>query len=318
MDQPCKVDPEDISEDAFRFFMKKGKEAKRIPNDVPEDDMMLALRTMGLFRDDELSLTAALLFTKNPDKYEYGAFLKIGLFDSNDCLMRDDMLDRIPLVLLPDECMRVLNDKYIQPTYRYDTGTAFRELDYLYPMDAIRELVVNAIVHKDYSMRQEVAIYVYEDKLMVYSSGLLPEGVTLENLKGSHPSVKRNKRLAEAFYAMKYIEGWGQGIKKVLSACKENGNPEPEFSYMSNGLLVTLRPKTYRNIDPDNVGLVLDQIDHTILSMMMANPSVSITEISSESDLSIRIVRYRIEKLRKKNIISREGSKKAGRWVVNI
>ena len=60
LDQPCKVDPEDISEDAFRFFMKKGKEAKRIPDDVPEDDMMLALRTMGLFRDDELSLTAAL------------------------------------------------------------------------------------------------------------------------------------------------------------------------------------------------------------------------------------------------------------------
>ena len=135
---------------------------------------------------------------------------------------------------------------------------------------------------------------------------------------GSHPSVKRNKRLAEAFYAMKYIEGWGQGIKKVLSACKENGNPEPEFSYMSNGLLVTLRPKTYRNTDPDNVGFVLDQIDHRILSIMTANPSVSITEISSESDLSIRIVRYRIEKLRKKNIISREGSKKAGRWVVNI
>ena len=318
LDQPCKVDPEDISEDAFRFFMKKGKEAKRIPDDVPEDDMMLALRTMGLFHDDELSLTAALLFTKNPDKYEYGAFLKIGLFDSNDCLMRDDMLDRIPLVLLPDECIRVLSDKYIQPTYRYDTGTASRELDYLYPMDAIRELVVNAIVHKDYSMRQEVAIYLYEDKLMVYSSGLLPEGVTLENLMGSHPSVKRNKRLAEAFYAMKYIEGWGQGIKKVLSACKENGNPEPEFSYMSNGLLVTLHPKTYRNIDPENIGLVLDQIDHTILSIMTANPSVSITEISSESDLSIRIVRYRIEKLRKKNVISREGSKKAGRWVVNI
>ncbi|WP_400149963.1 winged helix-turn-helix domain-containing protein [Candidatus Methanarcanum hacksteinii] len=76
--------------------------------------------------------------------------------------------------------------------------------------------------------------------------------------------------------------------------------------------------KTYRNIDPENIGLILDQIDHTILSIMTANPSVSITEISSESDLSIRIVRYHIEKLRKKNVISRESSKKAGRWIVNI
>lgn len=80
----------------------------------------------------------------------------------------------------------------------------------------------------------------------------------MENLRGSHPSVKRNKSLAEAFYAMKYIEGWGQGIKKVLYACKKNGNLEPKFSYMSNGLLVTLRPKTYRYIDPENIELVLD------------------------------------------------------------
>ncbi len=51
-------------------------------------------------------------------------------------------------------------------------------------MDAVRELVVNAVVHKDYSLQQEIAVYVYEDKLMVYSPGLLPEGITLENLKG--------------------------------------------------------------------------------------------------------------------------------------
>lgn len=115
LNQPYKIDPEDISEDAFRFFMKKGKEAKRIPDDAPEDDMTLAFRTMGLLHDDGPSLTAALLFTGNPDRYEYGSYLKIGLFDNKDCLMRDDVLDRIPLVMLPDECMRVLGDKYIQP-----------------------------------------------------------------------------------------------------------------------------------------------------------------------------------------------------------
>ncbi len=317
LDQPCRIDPEDISEDAFRFFMRKGKEAKRIPDDAPENDMTLAFRTMGLLHDDGPSLTAALLFTKSPDRYEYGSYLKIGLFDGKDCLMRDDILDRIPLVMLPDECIRVLGDKYIQPTYRYDTGTASRELDYQYPMDAVRELVVNAVVHKDYSLQQEIAVYVYRDKLMVYSPGLLPEGITLENLKGSHPSVKRNRRLAEAFYAMRYIEGWGQGINRVLNACRENGNPEPEFSYMSNGLLVTLRPKVRHAVEIDDVEEVLDPIDRMIVSILKTDPSASIAKISSETGLSNRIVSHRIDKMREKDIVTREGSKKTGKWIVD-
>ncbi len=86
LDRPCNVDPEDISEDAFRFFIKKGKEAGRIPGSVPEDDMMPALKSMGLLCGDRLSFTAALPFCKNPDKYEYNSYLKIGLFDNKNAL----------------------------------------------------------------------------------------------------------------------------------------------------------------------------------------------------------------------------------------
>ncbi len=159
-------------------------------------------------------------------------------------------------------------------------------------------------------MQREAAVYVCEDRLTVHPSGLLPEGITLENLKGSHPSVRCNRKLAEAFHTMKYIEGRGQGIKRVLSACRENGNPEPEFSYMSNGLLVTLRPKAHHDAGLDNVEVILDPVDRMIISIMAANPSVSIVGISSESGLSIKSVRHHIDKLRKNGVISREGGKK--------
>ena len=87
---------------------------------------------------------------------------------------------------------------------------------------------------------------------------------------------------------------------------------------MSNGLLVTLRPKAYRDIEPDNVKILLDSTDHVVLSIMAANPFISITGISSESNLSIKTVRYHIDKLRKNNIISREGGKRGGKWIINI
>ena len=109
--------------------------------------------------------------------------------------------------------------------------------------------------------------------LKIYSGGLLTEGITFENLKGSHPSIKRNKKLAEAFYSMKYIEGWGQGISKVMDACRDNGNPEPEFSYMSSGFLVMLRPKGYtKPVDIQALGL--DDVDTKIVKAMIDDPSI--------------------------------------------
>ncbi len=151
---------------------------------------------------------------------------------------------------------------------------------------------------------------------MIHSPGILPEGITVENLKGYHPSVKRNKKLAEAFYTMKYIEGWGQGIAKVLSACKENGNPEPEFICTSNYLLVTLRPKKELPLKTDNVDYVLDENDLAIIDIITAEPYVTVSEISLMLNLSIKIVRNHIDRLRKNNIVSREGSKRTGKWVV--
>ncbi len=190
-------------------------------------------------------------------------------------------------------------------------------MNYQYPMDAIRELVVNAIIHKDYSTEQEIAIYVYKDMLKIYSGGLLPEGITFENLKGNHPSIKRNKKLAEAFYSMKYIEGWGQGISKVLSACRENGNPEPGFSYMSSGFMVILRPKGYSSkVDVQDLGL--DDVDSRIIQEIIDDPSIRMKDISVHLELPVRAVRYRIDKLRDKGLVVRDGSKKAGVWKIQL
>ena len=85
---------------------------------------------------------------------------------------------------------------------------------------------------------------------------------------------------------------------------------------MSNGLLVTLRPMVRHSVAVDDVEEALDPTDRIILSIMIADPSASIARISSETGLSNRIVRYRLDKLREKDIVTREGSKKTGNWIV--
>ena len=241
LDKPCEVKNEDLSDDAIRLFIQKTKEMEHIPYDVQYSEKS-ALKDMYLFCGDKLSLTAAILLAKNPDKYCPGSFLKIESFVNEGTLLKSDVL-RMPLALLPAESMRVLSDKHLKPTPRLDPKTNAVSIERPYPLEAVRELVVNAIVHKDYSIDQEVSIGIYKDKLTIYSPGILPEAITVEDLKGMHASIRYNWRLAEVFHALRYMEGWGQGIARVMRACKNNGNPEPEFSIKSEGLLVTLRPK---------------------------------------------------------------------------
>lgn len=241
LDRPCEVKNEDLSDDAIRLFIQKTKEMKRIPYDVQYGEKS-ALNDMYLFCGDKLSLTAAILLAKDPDKYCPGSFLKIESFDNEGTLLNSDIL-RMPVALLPAECMRVLSDKYLKPTPRFNSKTNKVRIEYTYPLEAVRELVVNAIVHKDYSIDQEVSIGIYKDKLTIYSPGILPQAITLEDLKVMHTSIRCNRRLADAFHALRYVECWGQGLPRVMRACKDNGNPEPEFTIKSDGLLVTLRPK---------------------------------------------------------------------------
>ena len=103
----------------------------------------------------------------------------------------------------------------------------------------------------------------------------------------------------------------------VMTACKDNGNPEPEFSYMSSGFLVTLRPKGYtKSIDIQ--ALELDDMDKKIIQAMIDDPSVRMKELCSITGLSDRAVRYRIDDLKQKGIVTREGSKKSGNWKVSL
>ncbi len=109
------------------------------------------------------------------------------------------------------------------------TGRPEREEVWDYPLEAVREAVVNAVCHRDYTVMSHTEIRIYDDELIVWSPGGLPLGLTMEDLFKPHASKLRNKGIAEVFFDTKIIEQWGSGIEKMINYCREAGVPEPAF-----------------------------------------------------------------------------------------
>ena len=95
------------------------------------------------------------------------------------------------------------------------------------------------MVHKDYSSGIPIQISVYEDRIVFWNPGGLPEHWTLKILLGKHPSLPFNPLLANAFFRAGYIESWGRGIEKIHRACREHGIDPPIYDFSMAGLMLT-------------------------------------------------------------------------------
>lgn len=116
---------------------------------------------------------------------------------------------------------------------------------YEYPKEAIREALLNAIAHKDYSGGVPIQISVYRDKIIFWNEGQLPENWTIKNLWVKHASRPYNPDIAIALFRSGYIESWGRGTIKIIKECKQAGIPEPVFRYESSDIALEFRKDIY-------------------------------------------------------------------------
>lgn len=125
---------------------------------------------------------------------------------------------------------------------RFPKGAINREDRLPVPAEALREIVINAVIHRDVSNPSSyVAIAVFDDRIEVRSIGDFPSGVRAEQLAREHLSVRRNPLIAEAFHRTGAIEAWGRGTNRVIEACRAYGIPDPEFVGEAGAVTVTFR-----------------------------------------------------------------------------
>ncbi|HEY6880184.1 MAG TPA: ATP-binding protein, partial [Polyangiales bacterium] len=193
---------------------------------------------MKLIENGFLKRAALLLFHPDPLRFVSGAFVKIGFFATAADVLYHDVIEG-DLFEQADKTLDLLTTKYLKAWISYQGVQRLETLPV--PEPALREAVLNAIVHKDYSVAAPIQIKVFDDHLTIWNPGTLPDAWPLERLETSHPSLPANPDVAAAFFRTGMIEAWGRGIEKMLAACRRADVPEPTFSTEGVGLWTTFR-----------------------------------------------------------------------------
>lgn len=234
------VSAKDLDKNAIDRFRERASGSSRLSMKILKDDNNQLLEKLHLYEGDYLKRAALLLFHHDPEKYVTGAYVKIGYFETDSDLRYHDEIHG-DLFTQVDGTMDLLLSKYLKAEIRYK-GVQ-REERYPVPEEALREALLNAIAHKDYSSNVPIQISVYDDKILFWNNGQLHEGWTVKNLFAKHSSQPYNPDIANVFFRAGMIESWGRGIEKMIDACKKRGAPQPILRYEDYGLWVEFANK---------------------------------------------------------------------------
>ena len=164
-------------------------------------------------------------------------------------MTKDEFLDQQQLTGHAFELLREADlflRRHLPVAGRFEPGVLERIDEPLFPPLALREALVNALCHRDYSIAGgAVSVAIYDDRLEISSTGLLPFGLTVADLKRDHESYPRNPLLANVFYLRGLIERWGRGTQKIVELCVQAGHPEPEFEERAGSVTVRFIPSGY-------------------------------------------------------------------------
>ena len=310
-----KVNLSDISPEAVSTFIKRGQEAKRISS-AADSNIEGVLRHYELMTDTGITNAGALLFSNRPECVSRAAVTKIGLFSrSGSNLLMDDIFDG-PVIFQPDEVMKCLIDKYIQP--RYEIEGVYRVIKYRYPVKALREAITNSILHRQYMALEHTTIRVYPDSVEIYNPGSLPKGWTADELPKKHESQPANPLIAKAFYDMGIVETWGVGMSLIQDECKNAGIPQPTYEADGYGIRIIFKsgPWPY---DGESSSAPIDLYDLTpleteIYKAIAEGRYTTTKDMASSFETSQSSVERATAKLKGMGLIRRVGSDKKGTW----
>jgi len=243
-----------------------------------------------------------LLFGRDRLHHFPDAYIKAGMFDGND---RRRILDTAEIhTLLPtavNEALAFVRKQLRQEIVIGQSGSARHTEKWSIPEAAVREAIVNAVVHADYAQRgSPVRIAIFGDRIEIDSPGLLIPGLTIEDLwRGV--SKLRNHVIGRIFHELDFIEKWGSGIRRMRAECERAGLAIPILEEIATQFRVTLFTVPSR-------APAMNQAESEIVAWLAKIGGASTRQVAKQFGMSLRNTRLRLAALSARGVVAEVGS----------
>jgi predicted HTH transcriptional regulator len=245
------------------------------------------------------SVGGVILFSPAREKYFPDCWLQAGCFRGTD---KNEIIDSREIHDYPLEAIEKgleFVKKFSLMSYKI-TG-AKRKENWSIPLDGLREALINAYAHMDYSQKgAPIRLSIFEDRVEIENPGLLPFGLTINDILEGISKV-RNKVIVRVMHELEYVEKWGSGIQRILASCRNAGLPDPEFREISTRFRVTLH--TIPSRAPK-----LDKIDSQIIDCIQNSSGLKTTQVALKVNISARAARERLKRLLELKLIVEIGT----------
>ncbi len=280
----------------FKMWTKK-----RAPFIEKEENLKILLERLNLYDGKYLKRAAVLLFGKNPQKYFIQSHSKIGKFLSDSELLTSDIIEGNLFEQL-EKIIDILRAKYLHSYISYDGLNRVETLEY--PYEAVREAVINALIHRDYTDTTVLQIRVYEEKIVFSNGATLSTEVPIEKFKENHISKPFNPIIANMFYKAGFVESWGKGTNNMVDDCLKMGLVEPEYNYTFASVQVTFYKTTQKTTK------------EKIVELLSENKKFTREDLALQIGVSANAIKQHLAQLQSKELIKRVGGRKDGYWEV--
>lgn len=291
----------DLDQNAVSRFISLVKTTGRRP--VGEHGPDEILSKMELVKNGLPTRAAILLFGLHPMRFFMSSLIQLGRFRS-ETLIVDDKRNEGNIFEQIEECMIWCKQRF--ETELIITGKPARDEKWEYPLEAVREALINAVCHREYAALSNTQVRLYDDRIEIWNPGGLLLPLTPEKLLQEHASIKRNPLIANSLFFAGFIESWGSGTLRIAKLAQEANLEIPEFRSQPSEFRFILRKRIMTEAALEKMGLSGRQIA-AVLHVVQAG-RVTNREYQDKWAVSRATAGRELSNLVERGLLARHGS----------